>query len=160
MLDPLSALSLAANIAQFTDFGIRLVKEIKRLNSHDTGYSSNLHYQNIASDLADNISRVQRAMLVPASTPPRSKAEIAKLKRLAQDCTNAATELSNVLKKLERTENAGKFANFRLALNNVWSQGHIEEMTKKLFKVKEEAEFEVLLVVRFVQPMFDKTWYF
>jgi len=150
MLDPLCALSLAANITQFTDFGIRLVKEIKRLNSHDTGYSSNLHYQSIAGDLADNISRVQRAMLVPAGSPPRLKTEIAKLKRLAQDCTNAATELSNVLKKLERTENTGKFENFRLALNNVWCQGRIEEITKELSQVKEEAESEVLLVVRCV----------
>jgi hypothetical protein len=160
MLDPLSVLSLAANIAQFTDFGIRLAKEMKRLNSRDTGYSSNLHYQNIASDLADNISRVQHAMLVPAGSPPKSKAEIAKLKRLAQDCTNAATELSNILKKLERTENASKFDNFRLALNNVWSERRIEEMMKKLSQVREEAEFEVLLVVRCVQSKFDKAWFF
>ncbi|KAF2732209.1 hypothetical protein EJ04DRAFT_497353 [Polyplosphaeria fusca] len=145
MLDPLSAVSLAGNITQFAQVGIHLVGVVFEL-SRTGSRTSNLHYENAATNLSDSVGGIQRALLpINGGAVPKQQAE--RLKALASNCTSAANELLDLLTRLKRNEDSGKWDTLRLAIANVWHEDKLKEMLKRLDMVKQEAEFEILLNV-------------
>lgn len=115
MLDPLSALSLAASITQFTDFGIRLVDAVHQLaKSEDGARTSNLQYEVYARDLSESSGRIRQA-LRPYRFSRQAKSD-GRLERLGKDCDRFASELSTFLRKLKKREESGRWETFRLAI--------------------------------------------
>jgi hypothetical protein len=76
MLDPWTALSLAACIAQFIDFGTKLVADAKEIR--ESGSPSNvLDLSNVTADLVSISNSIQDNFSArPACPPPRDAEEV------------------------------------------------------------------------------------
>jgi hypothetical protein len=76
MLDPWTALSLAACIAQFIEFGTKLVADAKEIR--ESGSSSNvLNLRNVTADLVSISNSIQdNFSALPARAPSRDAEEV------------------------------------------------------------------------------------
>ena len=155
MLDPLTAISLASAVVQFTDFGIKLVKgTIELYHSADglSGERSNLEHQiTLVRKYAEKIihSSQHNGDDDPASENDKELGE------LAASCKSIASELLSVLDKLKVKKPAGpgrKWETLRkiVAALTPHNKNKIEALDKRLYRVKGDMLNRIQLMMRYV----------
>src|SRR5579871_6769347 len=121
-MDPLSVLSVASNIVQFVDFGLRVVSKGNQIyRSVDGRLAENLDLEIVTSDLLLLQHKLQRCIPVSSGTSPVSE-DTQALQSLCQSCTTTAERL---LERLNMAKAQGRFRRWkslRQALKSVWSK--------------------------------------
>ena len=152
MLDPLTAISLASAIIQFTDFGINLVTGSIELYHSADGASaerSNLELKsNLVIKLADNI-------ILPAhnrNDVPESEND-RQLRNLARSSKSIASGLLNVLDELKVKAPAShgrKWESFKkaVAAQTPHNRNKIAELEKKLRIVHQGMLDQIKIMMR------------
>lgn len=155
MLDPLTAISLASAIAQFTDFGIKLVAGVIELyHSTDglSGESSNLEYR------ITHVRKYAKTVILSSGhngdDEPTSENE-KELGKLAASCKGIASDLLSVFDDLKVKKPAGPGRNwesFRKAVASLTphNKNKIEDLVKKLRSVKEEMLNRIQFMMRYI----------
>ena len=154
MLDPLTAISLASAVVQFTDFGVKLVTgTIELYHSADglSGERSNLEYRiSIVRQHAETIilSSKHNGDDDPASENQKE------LEELAASCKGIASDLLSVLDDLKVKKAAGpgrKWESFRKAVASLTphNKNKIEVLDKRLRFVKEEMLNRIQFMMRY-----------
>ncbi|KAK4215415.1 hypothetical protein QBC37DRAFT_386337 [Rhypophila decipiens] len=142
-MDPVSALSVAAAVGQFTDFTRQIVCKGKELYRSTEGLTREfLGTQTITlrlKELATNIKASQAAL--PTSGGREN------LDRLCIDCMTISDQLLARLQRLKVPEDANhrRWKSFRQALKSVWSKDEIDAMAKRLSTLREELTTEILV---------------
>jgi hypothetical protein len=150
MLDPLTSLSIASSIVQLADFGARVTKDIlDRARSVDGYTTAGLHYDSLATGLAERSLKIQQSLQPVDQSKSLSKDDQA-LQLLAVRCTNAAKELSSLVESLKETEESGKWTTFRKACLSVWREKDIAALARKLESVRADLDSHILLDIRLV----------
>ena len=142
MFDPLTTLGLASAVVQFTDFGIRTLKEGIKLYYSANGIDAersdlDLKIQRLR-DIAD---KVRLSLQLKSSGGPISSDE-EKLEHLAESCGLIASDLLSVLDafKLKKTPGPSrKWESFEKAAKALtpWNNKKVAYLVRKLDSVKE-----------------------
>jgi uncharacterized protein with PIN domain len=138
-MDGLSALSVAASVAQFLEFGCSLVSKSKEIYRSAEGASS----QKIEVESATK-------RLVDLSAKIREGAEDQALQTVCDGCISVSQTLLAKLEKLKVQDGQSlrKYKSFRQALKSVWSKGSLDDVAKRLKAYQEEMDAHVLVSLR------------
>ncbi len=141
MMDPVAALGLAGNIVQFVDFSCKVLCDAKSLYGSSTGASAeNDVLEAIGSDLV-NLSHALIAPSAPGTVPES-------LRSLASRCKDVATELLGTLDKIKVRGPHQKWKSFVQALRSVWEKERIEELVKRMERLRNETQYRLQLMIR------------
>jgi hypothetical protein len=99
-MEPFSALSAAAAVVQFVDFGSRILSDSCEVYSSATGQASRyVELSAISSDLAALASEIES---ISAKIPPATEGSaVEMLKELCGECRQANSEADKLLAKLQ-----------------------------------------------------------
>ena len=153
MLDPLTAISLASCIVQFTDFGIKLVKGSFELYHSVHGANaerSSLEFKTI------HLQRLADKIIVPLEQNdgggPASKDERV-LEDLATICKTIALDLLSVLEdfKVKKSPGLGrKWESFQKAVEaqTPWNRAKIAALEKDLLWSRQQVFEQIQIMMR------------
>ncbi len=153
MLDPLTAISLASCVVQFTDFGIKLVTGSIELYHSVDGTNAE------RSNLDKKVTRVRNLadkIILPLEHKhgdgPASKDE-EELIELAKSCKRIASDLLKVLDDLKVKKSAGlgrKWESFQkaVAAQTPHNKNKIMALEKELGRVKREIFDRIQIMMR------------
>lgn len=150
-MDPLSALSIAAAVVQFVDFGSKLVsKGVQLYNSVDGVLVENADIER-AMDRLSLLTGGLKTSLTPGPQSSISESDRL-LQTICKSCLDISDELRTQLEKLKVPANTShrKWKSFRKALKSVWSKESVDGLARKLESLKGELETHVLIGLRYV----------
>ena len=148
MLDPLTALSIAGAVVQFTDFGIKLASHVKETcESTDGVFTKYAEYETVAEDFGRLCAQIKPSSPVGSNEPP-SKDDLM-LQKLVSDAENISEELLALLRDLKAKEKESKLENFRLALKSVLKENQIENISRRLEKIRAQVNTNILVKMRY-----------
>lgn len=152
-MDPFSAFSLAASVAQLVDFGSKLISEGQEIYHSATGSSQkNVDLETIClelSRLGDKLKASAQSTSV-SSTTMRSREEKA-LGSLAGVCKDVADELLSVVQKLKVTEGPHRrMRSFHQALKSVWKKDRIDAFQKRLDGFRKQLSIQLIALLRYI----------
>ncbi|KAH8744856.1 hypothetical protein BGZ57DRAFT_778706, partial [Hyaloscypha finlandica] len=155
-LDPMSALSVAAAVVQFIDYGTKVVSKGKELyKSPDGALYENVELE-AASCRLQSLSRKMLASLHPEQLGALSEAETA-LENICHGCNEVSKLLVSRLEDIQlpkdladpddsdgnnafREKAQRKWHSFRQALKTVWSKKEIDEIADRLARLRTELD--------------------
>ena len=141
MMDPIAAIGLAGNIVQFVDFPWKILSETRDLYESTTGASAD-------NDVLESISK-DLINLNDALTAPSSAGAIPnRLRILAGQCKGVAEELLEVLDKIKVKGSHRKWKSFMQALRSVWKKEQIENLFKRMERLRNGMQLRLPLMLR------------
>jgi hypothetical protein len=148
-MDGLSALSVAASVAQFIEFSCSLVTKSKEIytSAHGTPLQQ-VEMEAAVKRLIELSERIKTA-------PSRNRGSIAQDQALTSICQGCATISNQLLAKLNKLKLQDSvkhrgYKSFRQALKSVWAKGSIDEMAARLIAFRREMDAYVLVSLRCV----------
>jgi hypothetical protein len=147
LLDPLTALSAAGNIVQFTDFCIRFLKEGRHLYlSADGSLQHNREFELIAGDLKRLVDRVRKSTTLPVtgSSPTTEESSLADV---AKECGRLADILLGILYslKIQPEDRQRKWHTFQQALKSMRGEKEINNIVQRLTNAREQLDTNILV---------------
>jgi hypothetical protein len=149
MLDPLTAISLASAVVQFVDFSVKLVSAGHELYEKGS-LANNNEVEQITQDIA-HLAEELGAHRPPSANPP-SQDEIA-LQQLAGSCKELAEEMMTVLETLKVQKPKSGLEIVRKALRSMRKKGKIQNIEKRLGKIREELNLRLTAILRWNFPL-------
>jgi len=146
-MDPLSALSIAASIAQFIQFGGSLVSKSCQLYRRGA-LVDHTECENAVKrlfELTENLNTPSRGLDGPPS--PESQA----LEDICGNCTKLSKELLSQLDQL-RVDEKYKFRrwkSFRQALRSVCSKDKVDDLARRIADCREELNSHLIVSIRY-----------
>ena len=139
-MDPVAALGLAGNIVQFVDFSCKVLQDTKSLYGSSTGASAeNDVIETICKDLI-NLNDALTAPSEPGAIPDS-------MRSLAGNCKDVAAELLELLDKIKVHGANRKWKSFVQALRSVWKKEQIEELVKRMERLRNETQFNLQIML-------------
>ncbi|KAH6637278.1 hypothetical protein F5144DRAFT_570116 [Chaetomium tenue] len=143
-MDPLSALSIAAAVVQFVDFGYRLVKSAHQLYTSPGGQKlEDIELSIVSRDLS-NLADAVQAKLDDNAGPQGD------VLRLCCECASTNTELQEILAKLKArgdTKLALAADICRVTLRQVATAGDIEKLAGRLSGIRQQMNVALLYLL-------------
>lgn len=150
-MDPFSALSAAACVVQFLDYGIRVMSKSRELyTAADGALSANVEIEEASARL-QGLSRALSLQQGEEGFGQGSPDETdTALDTICKECIEVSKDLVSTLEKLKVPDGQKhkKWQSFRLALKSVWGKEKIDEMAGRLAKLRSELDTYVLISVR------------
>ena len=154
MLDPMSALSVAASAVQFVDFSIKMVSKGRELYDSPSGsLEENLRLKRTTKALVDRRGNVRKALNVDSLRPPLAISDTeADLLELCENCLKVGQKLVDRLASLEvkEGEKHRRWKSIRQALKSEWGKKEVNEMRDGLAGCKSELMLYILISVQYV----------
>ena len=162
VLDPLTALSLAASIVQVVDFAGRVVAKCRHIHIHGE-LPEHRELEIVTADLS-RISTRLKEEAQPFQPKQKQLKDETKLQRsqrekefalweLSNTCVKIADELLNRLFKYKVPDGVPrtKWMSFREALEQVWKKKDLEELAARLTEIRNQMTFHVLVKFKYAQ---------
>jgi hypothetical protein len=150
MIDPLSALSIAGNVVQFTEFAGKLLSKTRKIyNSADGALVENLELEAVARNLMELSSKISGSF----RRQPQDKQltwEETSLRTLCDNCVSVAEELLALLEKLRVKGKHGKWDSFRKAVKTVGSESELDGLSRRLEGYRRQLDTLLLASLRYV----------
>lgn len=147
MLDPFSALSLAATIVQFVDFSSKLISDTAELYRSSKGsLARNIELSTIVTDLGAISSGLEvrgRSIAHACSNDERAIAS------LATQCKNLSSKLLDVLEDLSVKGSHKKWKSVSQALRSVWKESEIREIQKRLDSFRSQLTIRLVATLKY-----------
>jgi len=148
MLDPLTAVSLAAAIVQFVDFSGKLFSETKELYGSAEGtLIRNKELREITTDLkqlCNNLGPAQQGIAAAKAPTPDEEA----LLQLSNSCRSIADELLAALEDLRVKAGHQKWESFKQALRSALKKEKIASIKTRLNEVQKQLETRLASILR------------
>lgn len=142
-MEPLAIIGLVGSVVQFVDFSGKLISKSTELYQSSKGaLAENIDIETAISDLVFLKSKLQ---ITTATTGDNA------LERLCTSCGTAADELLLALDKVKVKGKPGKWKSIRKAIRSVWSKEEIEELERRLERLKEELNLHIVVDIRCVR---------
>ncbi|OAL37221.1 hypothetical protein AYO20_03397 [Fonsecaea nubica] len=143
VLDPLSAIGLAANIVQFIDFSRRLISDAKEIYHSTNGTSAeNVELQ----DVAESLSRLSSTLISPLDPSQAAVAQTeAEIVKIAAASRVVGDELQAAIQSLTAGDGSRKkWRSFLQALKTLWKRDKIAKLRKRLEDARSNLSVHVL----------------
>jgi hypothetical protein len=145
-MEGFAALSIAANVTQFIEYGYRIVKKSREIyNSKDGVSAAQVDAESATVRLLDFSKRLQQSLSLEdgfQGSLGNLASEKQILESICNRCINLSNELLSQFKKLEvrKDEKHRKWKSFRSALKSVWSKEDIEVVARNLKSYQRELD--------------------
>jgi len=157
-MDGLSALSVAASVAQSIQFGSSLVSKSREIYQSANG----LPIQQVEAALAARrLTDLSERIKVSRQVKSRGSQDVftddQALEAICEGCISVSKELLSKLEKLkvEGSKKYRKFKRFRQALKSVWSKEAVDEAARRLKAFQTELDVHLLVSLRRVYLSID-----
>jgi uncharacterized protein (UPF0264 family) len=154
MLEPMSALSVAASAVQFVDFCVKIVSKGRELYHSPSGsLEENLQLKHSTKVLVGRRGNVSKAINVDSLRPPLVISDAqADLLELCDNCLKVGNKLMDRLTGLEikEREKHRRWKSIRQALKSEWGEKEVNEMRDSLAGYKTDLMLYILLSVQYV----------
>jgi hypothetical protein len=149
-MDPMSALSLAASVIQFVDFGTKLISKGHEIYHSETGQAEeNIELEVIYEDLSW-IGEKLKAFSTASSISSGQSREEEALVKLASTCKTLADELLATLRDLRVAEGPHrKWRSFRKALSTIWKKEKIEALQEHLDRLRDHLSLQLIAISKY-----------
>lgn len=144
-MEPLAALSVAANVIQLVDYGTRLIRNIHQLHQ-DGQVSEDIDLQMVTKDLRDINGRLQTSA-EQRRDQHSFKRDKSALVHLVQGCNKVTEEMIGRLSKLSGAKHKS-WDSFRLALKSLWTRKEIEAIAARLESYRDQLVLRILVDLR------------
>ena len=143
-MDPISALSVAAAVVQFVDYGSTIIASTYAIYKSSSRKSEPTNsIVSITTRLVElNCELEQSAAFSPTSQVERD------IVALCQQCNKAAITLLDALNQLNGASNPNLWDSFKIALRTVWSQGEIDALQSRLESYRQQICMHILVGLR------------
>jgi hypothetical protein len=158
MMDPLSALSIAASVVQFVQFGASLVSKTHEIYASNEGtLAMNVQVEVATRRLIDLVDSLRDPSFAGSSLP---LVESQSLQNICNKCVSISNELFSRLDKLmvHDAHTYRKWKSFRQALKSVWSKDGIEAIRKRLEVCKDELDIHLVVSIRYFQHFITQSF--
>ncbi|TGO49410.1 hypothetical protein BOTNAR_0432g00010 [Botryotinia narcissicola] len=147
-MDPVSAISLAAAVAQFIDYSCKIVCKSKEIYNSTSGLTTEHDRTETATLRLKELT--QSIRLPPKITNSGSSIVHSRLQIITQECFLVSNTLINQLNQLKAPTRSQhpKWKSFRMALKSVWTKHEIDEFALRLRDLRKELDTELLLLLR------------
>ena len=155
-MDPLSALSVAAAVVQFAEYGTGIVSNAHELYKSTSGaLSENIDLGVTAArlqTLSGNLQELQRRGKEGREQGPFEQNEQV-LGSICEDCVEISEDLVERLSKLRVSEDSKhkRLSALKQAVKTVWSKEKIQETVEKLANLRNELNAHIPVSLRYVQ---------
>ncbi|KAF7894661.1 uncharacterized protein EAF01_010111 [Botrytis porri] len=147
-MDPVSAISLAAAIAQFIDYSCKIVCKSKEIYNSTSGLTTE-HNRTETATL--RLEELTQSLNFPSKRANSGSSIVhSRLQTIIQECIIVSDTLVNRLNRLKAPTRSQcpKWKSFRMALKSVWSKHEIDEFALRLRDLRKELDTELLLILR------------
>jgi hypothetical protein len=149
-MEPFSALAIATSIAQFIDFGSKVLQGAIEIHKSSSGQlDQHRALQQITRSLADltapldpNTPSCPSILASDGSSPNDLKIEI-----LCKDCYRVAIQLRAALDKLT-AQGDTEWGNLKKALRSIWDADKIKDLQSQLDGYRQELVLLILVALR------------
>jgi hypothetical protein len=142
---PLDALSLAANIVQFLDFGISLVSKTIELR-RDGALRDHAAISTVNDDLVTMVQKLKKSLPHGVLTEDEQA-----MRDLCQHCIDASQQLQKILKSLELSKQLRVWKNsIRKALMSVRIKKKLDKLKEQLEVYMDQFDRHILVGLRYV----------
>ncbi|OIW35436.1 hypothetical protein CONLIGDRAFT_676357 [Coniochaeta ligniaria NRRL 30616] len=143
-MEAFAALGLAANIAQFLELGAKIFKNAKEIKDAGSTVSTS-HLATLAADIDDLSSGIRHQY---TSLLPNSHSEEKALCDLASRCSEAADDLTAVLKStIQSSSKKTTWDSTVAALRMIWHQDRINALGERLSEYRGQLTLRLLMVL-------------
>jgi hypothetical protein len=147
VLDPMTALSLAANVVQFVDFAGKIVSKGRRIYLSENGaLPKNLELEVVTNDLLRLAQSLRNDGLSTGTLNDEEKS----LQAMSDECSKIAEELLRRLEKLKIKSDAKQrgWKSLRQALKSVWNKEELDELSERLLQFRDQLQFHILVSMK------------
>jgi len=147
VLDPISALSLAANVVQFVDFSSKVVSKGCRIYiSADGALPNNLELEVVTNDLSRLAKGLKDSELNTVTVSEEEKS----LQTMSDECSKIAEELLRRLENLKVKGNSKQrgWKSLRQALKSEWSKEELDGLSERLSIFRDQLQFHILVSMK------------
>ncbi|PMD34400.1 hypothetical protein L207DRAFT_468687 [Hyaloscypha variabilis F] len=147
-MDGLSALSVAASVAQFIEFGCSLVSKSKEIYESTRGLPKvYVEAENATNRLLELSRRLTTSLEIEKQSMHSDSSDSDPLKIICEECVKLSEKLLKKLEKLRLADGQNKrhWKSFRQALKTVWSKSSIDEIAKRLQSYRTELDSHILI---------------
>ena len=152
MLDPINALSLAANVVQFVDYALRLVSKGHQIYRNAEGSTDdNVNLEKIALDLRHINGRLSTSLCECQNQPQDGilVPEDGGLQDISHACQTIASSLITKLDALKvKGSKNRRWTSFMKALETVWKKDEIDNLARTLKAYREQMDTHILISLR------------
>lgn len=149
VLEPISALSVAAAVVQFAEFCSKLISKGNQYHrSTDGALVEHTELTAAAASLV-NLTKDLDGSLKLIRQPGKISSEEESLKAVLEDCRKIASEFVAVLDTFKVPAVHKRWKSFRQAFKTMWNKDKIEEMLRRLNVAREQLVIHLLVVLRY-----------
>ncbi|KAL0260205.1 hypothetical protein SLS55_003889 [Diplodia seriata] len=132
-MDPISAFSLAAAVAQIVDYGTRILSDTYEISGRT---ARDVELSTISQDLSD-LSKQLEVQLDNVEKPSKSA-----LLDVCKRCVDASDDVQNAADTLraKRTRTRVSASTFVSALKSIWTEAEVERLRDSLTEIREETK--------------------
>jgi hypothetical protein len=146
-MEPLLALSLAANIAQFVELSSKIIHGTKELGQSVSGMTKeDLELKSVT----ESMRRISLILDPPSSKAPSDDEEA--LRRLAADCRILSKQLLDLLEKRAPKDSTSRRHIVISAFKHVLTQREKAELERRLDSCRSQLELQLQFMTRSVTP--------
>jgi hypothetical protein len=147
-MDPVSALSVAASVIQFVDYGTRVISKAREIYaSADGTLSANSEIEEATTRLQVLSNSLRPEGGLPLG--PLDEADTA-LDNICKECIQVSRELVCTFEKLKlpKSYKHKKWESFRRSFKGVWGKEKTKEVVERLARLRSELDTHVLVSVK------------
>ncbi|KAG9234418.1 hypothetical protein BJ875DRAFT_509629 [Amylocarpus encephaloides] len=141
MLDPITALAIAGNVAQFIDLGLKATSKFREIHESVTGATD----ENVDLELMTKSLVAINAQLY---TSTGSTSETEPLEELCQHCAKIADTLISALESFKVQGKKTRWKSARKALKTLWGREAVEEMRNRLLEFRSDFQLQCLVRIK------------
>lgn len=140
-MEALAAISLAANIIQFVDFGTKVTSKALEYRQSLTGrLKDHLDLESTLDDLNKLLYKLEHDAEIRGASSPSD--QMAALLRQLKICSNIGADIRILLDRA-KVNRSGFFKSYRKAFRAVWSQSALESLLKRLSAVQQQVQLNL-----------------
>lgn len=149
VMDPLSALGVAASVVQFVQFGSSLVSKSTQIYKNGTSlaYAECENATRRLNDLTTDVKGSLRELQSLGNPSPDAKA----LKAICYNCVTLSEELLNRLEKIkvDKIAKSRRWKSFRQALKSACSKDGVDHLARRISECREELNSHLIVSIRY-----------
>lgn len=148
-MDGLSAVSLAGNLAQFLEYGIRIVRTTREIATSRLGISEEVaEVQLILNDLDATISLIKD----PSYLGNDDKRDDETLRELVQSCLSLAPKIESIIQSLQLQRKGTSrprqaWSAVRKAALTLYKKGEIDQLSNRLFSLRTQISAHMVILI-------------
>ena len=155
MAEALAAIGLAANIAQFIEYGLSLFSQGREIYTSTRGATEDyLEIETVVRDLRNLSDNITAAAYQDDSRQKQPSEDEKAIRALADSSKGVANRLLVSIQalKIQDDDDHRKLTSLRLAFRSMWKRKEVEELERRLQRIQEELRTRMLSALECVIP--------